>query len=82
MKPLVIITYKHGIYEFRHELPKNLRLGSQDIKKYNKKSVYASWNDSAVPSLAVNIKYLLILAEISSKIKIELFPLSAISLEK
>ena len=26
VKPLAIITYKHGIYELAYELPNNLRL--------------------------------------------------------
>ena len=27
MKQCTIITYKHGIYELTHELPKDIRLG-------------------------------------------------------
>ena len=33
-KRCAIITYKHGIYEFPHELPNDLRLRSWEIRKY------------------------------------------------
>ena len=35
-----IITYKHGIYELTHELPKDLRL--KDIRKLG--SIRKVWN--------------------------------------
>ena len=37
VKRYAIITYKHGVYELPHELPKNLRL-----KKYQE-SVFIEW---------------------------------------
>ena len=34
VKQWAIITYKHGIYEFPHELPNDLILRTLEIKKY------------------------------------------------
>ena len=36
VKRCTIIAYKHGMYEFPHDLPKDLKdLGSQEIRKYH-----------------------------------------------
>ena len=35
MKRVVIISNKHGIYELPHELPKDLRLRTLEIRKYH-----------------------------------------------
>ena len=49
VKGCTIITYKHGIYELPHELPKEL--------------VKTSYNESLVSSLPAKTKILLILAK-------------------
>ena len=39
VKRCAIISYKHGIYAFPHELPNNLRLGilgNKDLRKVSK----------------------------------------------
>ena len=59
VKRCAIITYKHGIYVLRHELPNDVRL-----RKYQG-SLNTSKNDSLVPSLSAKIKILLILAKSS-----------------
>ena len=73
VKRWAIITYKHGIYELRHELPSDLRVTSQEIRKYQE-SVLTPQNDSPVPSLPAKMKILLILAKNSGKTEIKLFP--------
>ena len=34
VKRWAIVTYKHGIYEFPHELPNDIRLRILEIRKY------------------------------------------------
>ena len=41
VKRYVITTYKHGMCDLPHKLPNDLRLESQEIRKYQK-SVYTS----------------------------------------
>ena len=50
VKRWAIITYKHGIYEFAHELANDLSLNlrSQKTRKYQE-GVSTPWDDSAAP---------------------------------
>ena len=58
VKRWVIITYKHGIYKFPHNLPNEL----------------TSQNDSPAPSLPAKLKILLMQAKNYWKTEIKLFP--------
>ena len=53
VKRWAIITYKHGIYELPHELPKDIR-----VRKYLE-IVKTSLNDSLVPSPRVKMNVFL-----------------------
>ena len=64
VKRCAIITYKHGIYEFAHELPNDLRLRKlRNIRKLIKLHRTMSSAQRPVPSLPAKIKVLLILEE-------------------
>ena len=67
MKRCAIITYKHGIYELPHELPKDLRLRIL----YNDR--LAAYNDSLVPILPAKIIILLIPVKTLEKQKLDFF---------
>ena len=73
VKRWAIITYKHGIYDLPHELPSDLRITSQEIRKYQE-SVVTPQNDSLVPSPPAKMKILLILAKNSGKREMKLLP--------
>ena len=62
VKRYTFITYKHGLYQLSHELANDLRLGSQETRKYQK-SVHTPQNDSPVPSPPAKSKILPILAK-------------------
>ena len=69
VKRWAVITYKHGIYE----LPNDLSLGSQEIRKYQK-IVYTPQNDSPAPRPPAKIKISLALAKKSRKIAVKPLP--------
>ena len=73
VKRWAVITYKHGIYKLPHELPSDLRVTSQEIRKYQE-SVLTSQNDSLAPSPPAKMKILLILAKNSGKTEMKLLP--------
>ena len=68
LKQSAIISNKHGIYEFPHELPNDLRL------RKAQENLRTSLKYNRVTSLPPKIKILLILAKDCSKIEIKTFP--------
>ena len=68
VKRSTIITNKHGIYNFSHELPNDLRLSISA----NQQSLKTSWNNSQGLSVTVKIKLLLILAKSIEKEKVNI----------
>ena len=66
VKRSTIITNKHGIYNFSHELSNDLRLSISG----NQQSIKTSWNNSQGLSVTVKIKLLLILAKSIEKEKV------------
>ena len=84
VKRWAIISYKHGIYELSHELPKNLRLRKlRDLRKLGNirkvPKLHRIIAQCPVPPQKKKMKALPILAENSWKTDIKLFLLSAIS---
>ena len=68
VKQSAIISNKHGMYELPHELPNNLQIYKISGKNQNLS------NDSLVPNPPAKMRILLILARISWKTEIKLFP--------
>ena len=67
VKQIMIISNKHGIYEFPHELPNDLR--SSEIRKCQE-GLKSSYNYSLVPSLLPKMEILSIVAKTIQKLKL------------